>query len=226
LGKHLIGKKAEDVVTISMTGPSAHENEKIKDQDITLVIDTKRVERVEPAPMETLHQQLGVTNDEELDLRVKTYLEDQAERKQQSAMHDQAREQLVEKVELELPEKLSSRQAERTLYRQAMEWSYQGIQGADLEAKVAEARGATEEQSRAQLKQFFVLDKAAKDLDIDVTEQELNGRIAMLAMQQNRRPEKLRQEMQQQGQIEQLYLSIREQKTLEAIIEKAAVTDA
>ena len=32
--------------------------------------------------------------------------------------------------------------------------------------------------------------------------------------------------MQQQGQIEQLYLSLREQKTLAAIIEKATVTDA
>lgn len=226
LGKQLVGKKADDVVTISMTGPSAHENEKIKDQDITLAITLKRVERVAPAAIETLFPQMGVQDEEELNLRVKTMLEERAEREQKADMYKQASEQLLEKVELELPEKLTSRQAERVLYRQAMELSYRGVQGPELEQQIAEARSAGEEQAAEQLKQFFILDKASKDLEIEVTEQELNGRISMLAMQQNRRPEKLRQEMIQKGQIEQLYLSIREQKTLEAVIEKATVKDA
>ncbi|MEL7087808.1 MAG: hypothetical protein AAGL98_05100, partial [Planctomycetota bacterium] len=76
-----------------------------------------------------------------------------------------------------------------------------------------------------QLKTFFILDKAAKDLDIEVAENEINGRISMMAMQQQRRPEKLRNEMRQRGELEQLYLSIREQKTLDKIIEQATVTE-
>ena len=47
----------------------------------------------------------------------------------------------------------------------------------------------------------------------------------MMAMQQGRRPDKLRQEMAQQGQIEQLYLQLREQKTLDKILEQAKVTE-
>ena len=64
-----------------------------------------------------------------------------------------------------------------------------------------------------------------RQLEIEVTENEINGRIAMMAMQQQRRPEKLRSEMRNRGELEQLYLSIREQKTLDAILEKASVTE-
>ena len=226
LGKQLIGKKADDVVSISMDGPSAHENDKIKDQPITLKLTIKQVQRVEPASLETLIQQAGVEDEDELKIRVRSMLEERAQREQESAMHKQASEQLLEKVELELPEKLTQNQAARVVQRQQMELMYRGVEGEELEAQLAEARASSEETAKTQLKTFFVLDKAAKDLDVDVTEGELNGRIAMLAMQQGRRPEKMRQEMQQQGQIEQLYLSLREQKTLAAIIEKATVTDA
>ena len=55
-----------------------------------------------------------------------------------------------------------------------------------------------------------------------MNENEVNGRIAMMAMQQGRRPEKLRQEMQRRGELENLFLQLREQKTLDQIIEKAA----
>jgi trigger factor len=95
----------------------------------------------------------------------------------------------------------------------------------EVRAKIADMRSESEEQAARQLKQFFILDKASKELEIDVDEQELNGRIAMMAMQQGRRPDKLRQEMAKQGQIEQLYLQLREQKTLDKILESAKVTE-
>ncbi|MEM6756564.1 MAG: hypothetical protein AAF586_05300, partial [Planctomycetota bacterium] len=66
----------------------------------------------------------------------------------------------------------------------------------------------------------------SKNLEIEVGENELNGRIAQMAMQQGRRPEKLRQEMMQRGEIEQVYLQIREHKTLDKILEQAQVSDA
>ena len=61
---------------------------------------------------------------------------------------------------------------------------------------------------------------------IDVTDRELNGQIAMMAIQQGRRPEKLRQEMARSGQLETLYGNMRQQKTLDAIPGKAKVAEA
>ena len=58
-----------------------------------------------------------------------------------------------------------------------------------------------------------------------MSESEVNGYIATLAGQQGHRPEKLRQQMQKSGEIEHLYLQIREQKTLDRILEKAEVIE-
>ena len=71
-----------------------------------------------------------------------------------------------------------------------------------------------------QLKAFFIVDAAAKQLEVEV-EPERGQPAAMyqIAMQQNRRFEKVRQEMGNRGEIEQLYLSIREGKTLDKILE-------
>lgn len=225
LGKEMLGKKVGDNVSVSMTGPSSHEDEKIKDQPITLNLSIHTIHRIEPAPLEDLIERMGLGSEEELSERVKTMLEQRAEQNQKADMYQQACDQLVDAVELELPAGISSRQTERVLQRQMMDMMYRGTPQDEAEQKMAENRAESEEAAQRQLKQFFILDKASKDLDVDVDEQELNGRIAMMAMQNGRRPEKVRQEMMQQGQIEQLYLQIREQKTLDKIIEQATVTE-
>lgn len=225
LGKEMAGKKVGDKVSISMTGPTSHENEKIKDQPITIKLEIMTIHRIEPAPLEDLIERMGLGSEEELQERVKTMLEQRAEQNQKADMYQQACDQLVEKVALDLPAGISSRQTERVLQRQMMDMMYRGTPEEEVQQKLAELRAESEEAAQRQLKQFFILDKASKDLEVDVDEQELNGRIAMMAIQSGRRPEKVRQEMMQQGQIEQLYLQIREQKTLDKIIEQAKVTE-
>ena len=225
LGKQLAGKKAEDELTISMDGPAAHENEQIRDQPITIKLTIGTVHRIEPASIEQITEQMGLGSEDELKERVKTMLEQRAEQNSQADLYQQLTDALVEKVELELPKGITDQQAARVLQRQGMEMMYRGVPEEEVKAKLAEMRSESEEQAARQLKQFFILDKASKELEIDVDEQELNGRIAMMAMQQGRRPDKLRQEMAKQGQIEQLYLQLREQKTLDKILESAKVTE-
>lgn len=225
MGKRLDGKKLGHVETISMTGPKSHENDKIKEQPITVVMEVKAVSRLKPAEVSELVQQMGVETEDEFNERLREMLGQRKQQQQTQAMHRQAAEQLVEKVELELPEGLKGRQIERTLERRRMELMYAGTGPEEVEAQLAEARTQSEEAVVTQLKQFFVLDRAAKDLEIEVDQNEINGRIAMIAMQQGRRPEKMRQEMIQQGQIEQLYLSIREAKTLDKVLESAEIVE-
>lgn len=225
LGKTLAGKTAGDEVSVSMTGPSVHENEQIKDQPITIKLTIGTVHRIEAATVQELVEQSGLGSEDELKERIKTMLEQRAEQNTQADLYQQLTDALVEKVELELPAGITGQQTSRVLQRQGMEMMYRGVPEEEVKAKLAEMRSESEEQAARQLKQFFILDKASKELEIDVEEQELNGRIAMMAMQQGRRPDKLRQEMAKQGQIEQLYLQLREQKTLDKILESAKVTE-
>ncbi|MEM1027255.1 MAG: trigger factor, partial [Planctomycetota bacterium] len=206
LGKQLAGKKVGDTVGISMTGPDGHENEAIKGQPVTVRMAITHVHRLAPASIEDLLPQFGMQTEDELKERVKTMLEQRNEQTQQADMHKQVTEQIVDAVELDLPEGLKGRQIERALQRQQMELLYSGKQPEEIEEELAEARTQGEAEAVKQLKTFFVLDKAAKELEVEVAENEINGRISMMAMQQQRRPEKLRNEMRQRGELEQLYL--------------------
>jgi len=225
LGKRLIGKKVGDGETIAMTGPSGHENEAIKGKPITIALTIKKVERVKPVELELLATQMGFESVEKMREDVRGMLSRRKEAEQRSDMHQQVREQLVDAVKLELPEGITGRQTERNLQRQKLEMLYRGMSEEDVEQKLAELRTESAEAAQRQLAEFFILDAAAKKLEVEVQENEVNGRIAMLAMQQNRRPEKLRQEMRRRGELENLYLQIREQKTLDKVLESATVTE-
>ncbi|MEM7577729.1 MAG: trigger factor, partial [Planctomycetota bacterium] len=221
MGKRLDGKKAGHVERVSKIGPKSHENEAIREQPITLVITTKSVSRLKPAEISQLVEQMGVENEDDFKKRLTEMLEQRKRQEATAEMRKQASEQLVKAVTLELPEGLKDRQIQRTLQRRQMELMYSGMPAEQVEQKIAEAREESEEAAIQQLKTFFVLNKAAQDLDIEVDQNEINGRIAMMAMQQGRRPEKMRQEMMQRGEIEQLYLSIREAKTLDKVLDAA-----
>lgn len=225
LGKQLEGKAVGDKVVINTTGPESHENEAIRGKPITISLRIDRVQRVKPAEIETVCQNFGVENEEELRKQIREMIEGRAEREQTSSMHEQVIEQLMDKVDMTLPTGLSGRQTERILNRRKMELLYQGASEEEVEQKVAEMRDESEEESAKMLKQFFILDAVSNQLEVEVQEQELNGRIAAMAYQQGRRPEKLRQEMHRSGELENLFMQMREQKTLDAIIEKATIKE-
>jgi trigger factor len=225
LGQRLIDQKPGAVVTIAMTGPASHEHDAIKGQPITILIKITEAQRVKPAGDEDMLQHFGVENMEALRERVQTLLKSRFEREQTAAMHEQANQWLNESVNFELPMGMTSRQTQRVLQRRAMELAYQGVPHQEIEHRIAQMRSESEADARKQLKTFFILDKAAKQLEVEIAENEINGRIYMMAMQQGRRPEKLRQELARRGELEYLYLSIREDKTLNKILEKANVTE-
>ncbi len=224
LGKQLIGQKIGQTITISMTGPPSHENEKIKDQPITLKLTINSIKELELCPVDDVVNIWGLETVDELRDKLREILSERAKQQQTAAMHQQVRDYLMKNVDLELPEGLTTIQTARILRRQAMELAYQGMERHEIEQKLAELRLGSESQARSELKKFFIIDKAAKELDVDVTEAELNGRIAFIAMQQGRRPEKLRQDMRRNGEIEALYIMIREQKTLSKILDDAKIS--
>src|SRR3712207_7625769 len=70
-----------------------------------------------------------------------------------------------------------------------------GMPREQVEANVERLRHGAKDEGIRELKLFFILQKIANDMNVDVDEAELNGRIAMLAAQRGRRPEKMKQEM-------------------------------
>ncbi len=69
------------------------------------------------------------------------------------------------------------------------------------------------------------MDKIADKLNIEVSEEEINGHIAQLAIQQGQRPERMREEMVRSGSLAQFRLQVREDKCIAKLLESAKITE-
>jgi trigger factor len=143
----------------------------------------------------------------------------------QQAMREQVNKFLLDSVQVELPKKLSDRQADRVVNRRAIDLMMRGVPREQVEASVERLRHGAQDEAVRELKLFFIMQKIANDMNVDVDEAELNGRIAMLAAQRGRRPEKMKQEMAKDGSLANLYVQMREQKAVDRILEQAQVEE-
>jgi trigger factor len=217
--------KIEDKLTVKLNGPENHEVEALRGKDLSVEFEVTKVYRIVPAVVSDLVAKYGFNDEEQLSEMVTNQLQQRAEVQQQSVMRQQIVKHLADSVEFDLPEGLTSQQAARNLQRSRMEMMYRGVDQAEIEQKMAELRGASTESARNELKQFFILSKAAEELNVQLTNEEINGRIMQLAMQQQKRPEQLVEELQKSGQAQTLMQQVREHKTIDQILSEAEVED-
>ena len=100
-----------------------------------------------------------------------------------------------------------------------------GLSREQINPQMEQLQAGSEEQAKTQVKIFFIMDKVAEKLDISVSEPEINGYIAKLAMERNQRPEKLREQMEHDGSLAQLELEVRQEKCITKLLESAKITE-
>jgi trigger factor len=137
----------------------------------------------------------------------------------------QVQEFLAGNTTVDLPRRLSERQIERVVNRRAVNLLMRGLPREQVQANIEQVRQGAEQEARRELTLFFILNKVAEDRKIEVTEGEVNGRVAMLALDQGERPETLRQRMERDGSLANLFIQLREQKALDALINDAKVEE-
>jgi trigger factor len=225
LDKSLLGKKSGDTVTIATTGSAGHEREELRGKKITITFTIGEAERITPRTAKELAEMFGVETEEIFREQVKDALEQRRDGEQRQAMREQIAEQLTAKIDFPLPAKISEAQIARTLEQQRMDLLSRGLEAAAVENRLAELRSKSEADARTRLKLFFIMARLAEHFGVQVTEQELNGRIAMMASQQNMRPEQMRAEIEKSGRGSELISLIRDAKVSDRIISQAKITD-
>ena len=100
-----------------------------------------------------------------------------------------------------------------------------GLSREQLDDQIEQLQAGSEEQAKKQLKTFFIMDTVADKLEIEVSEEEINGHIAQVALQRGQRPERLREEMERNGSLAQFSLEVRQNKCLAKLLETAEITE-
>jgi trigger factor len=141
-------------------------------------------------------------------------------------MRQQIQEYLLENAQFELPEGVVKRHTASVLQRQYVDLLYGGVPREKIDENITRLQAAAGEEAQRQLKLQFILGKIADEKDVQANEGEVNARIAAMAQQYNRRPERLRQELDAEGQLGQVRSSIVEQKVLDELLANADITEA
>ena len=225
LDKILLGKKVGDVVAIQMVGPESHEIVEVRGKPLDVQFTITAAERIAPATRDEIALKIGMESTDLLNENIKGVLERRRDDEQRSALRDQVFEQLAEKVDFELPTRLSEAQVGRELERQRLEMLYRGVDAEVVEARLAETRAGSTHETRRKLKLFFILAKLAETLGVEATEGEVNGRIAAIARSRGMRPDAMRAELEKSNRVSEIALQVREHKSADRVISKATISD-
>lgn len=222
----LAGLKPGESRTFTIHAAADHPEEKARDKDLTVEVALKDLKKLELATVnENFLAELGFEKEEELRAALREQMQENVDGNVQQSMREQVSQYLLENVKFELPQKLSDRQVDRVVQRRGIDLMMKGVSRDVVEANIEALKGGAADEAQRELKLFFILQKLATNLNVDVDEGELNGRIAYLAIQRNQRPEAMKKEMSQNGQLVQMYIQMREQKALDEVLKNVKMEE-
>jgi trigger factor len=226
LGEKLKGKKVDDVVTITTKAADAHPNEDWRGKDLTIELTIHEVQkRVVPELNEEFAIARGFDSLKDFREFVATNLKNRVESEIQKNLRGQICSYLLDKTDFELPEGVVRRQTYRTLQRHYIDLLQAGVPKEKIDENMTHLQAAAVEKAQQDLRLSFILSKIAEGMEIEVTDDEVNSRVAQMARSQGRRPERLRQELTADGSLEQVSLAIRDERTLDQLLHDAKIVE-
>ncbi len=227
LDELLIGAKAGDVKQTSIEVPKTYFKEEFRGKKVDIQITIKDIKWLKPAELdENFLKRYEVKDEAEMRVKIHDILHSQLEQQSRSEMTEQIYQYLLDNTDFDLPVDIVAEHSATLLKRQYVNLLMRGLPRQQVDEQMEQLRASSEEQAKRQFKVFFIIDKIAEKLGIETSEEEINGQIAQLAIQQGRRPERMREEMERDGSLAQLKLQVHERKCIDKLLESATVTES
>ena len=226
LGKTLTGAKPGDVKEAGGTIPDDYVKADFRGKQADFAFTVREIQRmVLPELDDAFVKGFGYETEAELREWIKSELESRSEEQVRQGLTVQVYDHLLDKVEMELPERLGQRQEARVLTRRMMDLYRQGVPPAEAEKRMDELKMGAKADAARELKRFFVMEKLAEEFEVDVNEGEINNMIASIAAQQEQRFDRVRDQLAQEGGLMELYVQLRDEKIIQQLIDKAKITE-
>ena len=226
LDELLAGAKVGDVRETSVDVSKTYFREEYRGKKVDIRIAVEDIKWLKPAELnEEFFARFGVESAEELREKMRDNLHGRLEQQARTEMTNQIYKYMLDHTDFELPTDIVADQANTLLQRQYVNLVRQGLPREQLDEQIEQLKAGSEKQAQEQLKTFFIMEKVAEKIEIDVTEEEVNGHIAQLAIQRGQRPEKMREQMLRDGSLAQFRLQVREDKCISKLLESAKITE-
>jgi trigger factor len=184
------------------------------------------LKRLVPEPLPEFLQAWGFDQEGEARRHFRQELEAERDQRVEQAKKTQVEQYLLQHTTLDLPLDFSTRQTERAVMRRVIELQQRGVPPTDIEARIDALRTSAKEQVANDLKLGFIFEKVAEQIEVEVTDEEVNTEIARMARLYNRRFDRIRDELQARGLLAQLVEQIRQNKCVDWLLTQAKPEDA
>lgn len=226
LGEVLVGHKAGDVVTTSGEIGDDYPKEELRGKQADFEFSIKDIRRFKtPEFNEEFIKTLGFEDEQDLRDYIRQDLESRLDDEVRRGMQSQIYQYLLDNTSFDVPDRVSQRQAGRVLVNRMLEMYQQGIPPQEVEKQLDQLRTSSQQETIRDLKLFFIMESLAEQIEVEVSESELNGVIAAIAQRQGRRFDRVRDDLAKEDRLMSLYLQIRDRKIVDQLLEQAKVTE-
>lgn len=226
LDQVLVGAKSGDSRETSVEVPETYFREAYRGKKVDIRIQVKEVKQLKLAELDKAFlDRFDAESESDLRAKIHDTLEGRLENQARTAMAEQVYRYLLEQADFDLPLDVVAQQASTVLQRLHMRLLNQGLSTEKIQEQMESLQASSADQAKEQLKTFFVIDKVCDALDIEVSDEEVNGSIAQLAIQRGQRPERMKEQMERDGSLTQFKLEIRQNKCISKLLESADITE-
>lgn len=225
-GKAATGKKVGDTIKVKVTLPDDYTDVDLRSKPAEFELTITEAKRLEIPDIDDAYlESMGFEKRDEFEDYVKENMEQALKQQVRGQMRSQVKDFLLEKADFEIPEGVSQRHTEHLVGQQMMNLYRQGVPDSEISKHADELRLEATARARNELKLVFIMDKISEERDINVSEEEVNSAIAMIAARRERRFDRVRDEIISTGHLRTLYVQLRDEKILEALLEDAEITE-
>lgn len=225
LGEVLGGANVGDERSIDCTVPDDYERADLRGKPAKFAFQIREIKALKPVEIDQIVRQFGAEDEAELRKMIREDMELERDRLVQRAKKEQILDYLLEQAPFDLPEQLSARQTDRAVMRKVIELSQRGVPPTEIEQRIDELRTTAREETARDLKLEFIMEKVAAELEVSVTDEEVNSEIARMARLYGRRFDRVRDDLEKRGLLPQLAEQIRQDKCLTIMLGDAKQVD-
>jgi len=224
--EELIGAGKGDKKTVTVTIPDEFIYEELVGKEASYEIELVQVkEKSLPELDGEFAKGFGAESMDKLSEGVENDLKNELEYSQKKSIRNQCVDKLLDSVTCDLPETIVNEATRAGVHNIVQENHQRGVGKEVIEENKDRIYANAKVDAEMRVKANYILSKIAEKEGIKVTEQELSRQVAALATQQKVKPQKLAQQLKDNGGIYQVQEEILNSKVIDLLEEKANVTE-
>ena len=223
----LIGSSKGDKKTVTVTIPDDFVYEEIVGKEAKYEIEVVQVkEKSLPELDDKFAKGFGAESMDKLREGVENDLKNELEYSKKKSIRNQCVDKLLGAVNCDLPETIVNEATRAAVHNIVQQNHERGVGKEIIEENKDKIYANAKTDAEVRVKANYILSKIAEKEGIKVTDQELSRQVAAMAAQQKVKPQKLAQQLKDNGTIYQVQEEILNAKVIDLLEEKAKVTES